>query len=581
MEQSPTSPLGPTLASPGIGPNQHRFCLSVIRSLKKNKDAIPFLRPVDPVALGIPLYFQVIKTPMDLSTVERKLSSSNAAKPDPNPDNPHYIHVDEFAKDVRVIFTNCYTFNGLEHAVSQMAKRLEETFDRQMKQLPPPDIPKPVIPKAPSVKKQISPPVPKKPQVRRPSTSMPTIRRNDDSRPKREIHPPPPKDLPYTEGPKKMVPRKPKRLASKDDGTLEQLRFCSKVLSDLHRKQVWQAASPFYDPVDPVKLNIPDYFKFVKKPMDLSTMRKKLDDHQYPNAKKFEDDFRLMIKNCFIFNPPGTPVNIAGHELERIFNEKWAGLPVLHDGMSEDYEDEDDFDDDDETTKQQRMFLLLLFFTAHSNSLLERELAKAKSSFMTTQMSSQPKPKKEKKKVPKPLQASSSKPSLPKTPKPAAPAPIIKKKKQKPTDEDVLSFEQKKDLSEAITNLNEDKLGRVIQIIHDGVPEIRDSTEEIELEIDHLPAAVLTKLYNFVVRPLRAPTQKRTRGGKGTGTGGLKRKSMDEDVEAEKIRQLEQRMALFEQGGNAGLAAALADAGVSDHSSDSSDDSDSSASDSE
>lgn len=41
---------------------------------------------------------------------------------------------------------------------------------------------------------------------------------------------------------------------------------------------------------------------------------------------------------------------------------------------------------------------------------------------------------------------------------------------------------------------------------------------------------------------------KRNRTGKGTGTGGLKRKSMDEDVEAEKIRQLEQRMALFDQG---------------------------------
>ena len=52
-----------------------------------------------------------------------------------------------------------------------------------------------------------------------------------------------------------------------------------------------------------------------------------------------------------------------------------------------------------------------------------------------------------------------------------------------------------------------------------------------------LPAAVLTKLYNFVLRPLRAPPTKRNRPGKGTGTGGLKRKSMDEEKEAEKIRQ--------------------------------------------
>lgn len=44
--------------------------------------------------------------------------------------------------------------------------------------------------------------------------------------------------------------------------------------------------------------------------------------------------------------------------------------------------------------------------------------------------------------------------------------------------------------------------------------------------------------------------QKRSRAsGKGTGTGGLKRKSMDENVEAEKIRQLEERMRLFDPPG--------------------------------
>lgn len=91
---------------------------------------------------------------------------------------------------------------------------------------------------------------------------------------------------------------------------------------------------------------------------------------------------------------------------------------------------------------------------------------------------------------------------------------------------------------------------------------------------------MLTKLYNFVLRPLRAPATKRSRTGKGTGTGGLKRKSMDEDVEAEKIRQLEERMRLFE-GNNGNSASAPAGKAHSDASSDSSDASDSSGSDSE
>ena len=58
----------------------------------------------------------------------------------------------------------------------------------------------------------------------------------------------------------------------------------------------------------------------------------------------------------------------------------------------------------------------------------------------------------------------------------------------------------------------------------------------------------MTKLYNFVIRPLKPPV-KRPRTGKGTGTGGLKRKSMDEDVETKKIRALKEKLKSFEQGG--------------------------------
>lgn len=51
-----------------------------------------------------------------------------------------------------------------------------------------------------------------------------------------------------------------------------------------------------------------------------------------------------------------------------------------------------------------------------------------------------------------------------------------KKSSKKSTipDDDVLSFDQKKDLSETIQNLDGEKLERVITIIHEGVPEIRD-----------------------------------------------------------------------------------------------------------
>ena len=61
--------------------------------------------------------------------------------------------------------------------------------------------------------------------------------------------------------------------------------------------------------------------------MDLSTMRKKLDYREYSSAQAFFADFKLMIRNCFHFNHAGTPVNLAGIELQRLFNDEWKNLP--------------------------------------------------------------------------------------------------------------------------------------------------------------------------------------------------------------------------------------------------------------
>ncbi|KAF8971566.1 Bromodomain-containing protein [Flammula alnicola] len=505
---------------------QYRFLSSTVRTLKKLKDSAPFLRPVDPIALNIPHYPSIVKTPMDFSTVERKLASSNPQKPDPNPHNPRYHNAEEFIADIRLMVSNAVLFNGPDHIVAAMGKRMEDVFDKQLKHLPPAA----EKPKPPVVKKIATPPAPPPPvaapkkaqPARRASTSVPTIRRSEAEaigRPKREIHPPPPKDLPYADIPKKN--RKGKR--TKVDGTSEQLKFCSKLLHELNKKQYYSIAYPFYEPVDWQKLEIPSYPKIIKHPMDLSTIRKKLDSGEYDTAHKFYDDFKLMIRNCFTFNPPATPVNLAGKELQQLFDEKWKGLPPLQTQEVSEDEEEEEEDSDEE----RRRF----------------ENAKEK--------------KKKEKKEKAPV-ASTSKPPA-KQPK----APSKKKSKKNITDDDVLTFEQKKDLSESIGKLDGARLERSSRsftkvFLRSEIPctpaltKIKSqSTEEIELEIDQLPAAVLTKLYNFVLRPVRQPAQpKRNRTGKGTGTGGLKRKSMDEEKEAEKIRQLEERMALFEPRGS-------------------------------
>lgn len=85
-------------------------------------------------------------------------------------------------------------------------------------------------------------------------------------------------------------------------------------------------------------------------------------------------------------------------------------------------------------------------------------------------------PHKHKEKREKPMPVASTSKATPKANgKKAVGGAAHKKNTKRPiTDDDVLSFEQKKQLSDAISNLDGTKLEKVIQIIHEGVPEIRD-----------------------------------------------------------------------------------------------------------
>lgn len=59
---------------------------------------------------------------------------------------------------------------------------------------------------------------------------------------------------------------------------------------------------PFRQPVDPHTLGIPDYFDIVKRPMDLSTIKKKLDIGQYTDPWEYVDDVWLMFDNAWLYN---------------------------------------------------------------------------------------------------------------------------------------------------------------------------------------------------------------------------------------------------------------------------------------
>ncbi|XP_026913689.1 bromodomain and PHD finger-containing protein 3 isoform X3 [Acinonyx jubatus] len=68
-----------------------------------------------------------------------------------------------------------------------------------------------------------------------------------------------------------------------------------------------QEKDPAHIFAEPVNLSeVPDYLEFISKPMDFSTMRRKLESHLYHTLEEFEEDFNLIVTNCMKYNAKDT-----------------------------------------------------------------------------------------------------------------------------------------------------------------------------------------------------------------------------------------------------------------------------------
>jgi hypothetical protein len=88
---------------------------------------------------------------------------------------------------------------------------------------------------------------------------------------------------------------------------------------------------PSQEPVDPIKLQLPDYFDVIKSPMDLGTVRKRLDGGTYYDTlDKVAADVKLTFDNAMLYNPPGQEIHKVGHEPLTGQQKKGRTRPVYH-----------------------------------------------------------------------------------------------------------------------------------------------------------------------------------------------------------------------------------------------------------
>lgn len=96
-------------------------CFRLLTLLQKHEFGQPFLKPVDHVALGIPDYPLIVKEPMDLSRVEKKLRAGA------------YTNPMQFATDVRKIWSNAILYNPKSSPVYDMTVVISNYFEKIFK----------------------------------------------------------------------------------------------------------------------------------------------------------------------------------------------------------------------------------------------------------------------------------------------------------------------------------------------------------------------------------------------------------------------------------------------------------------
>ncbi|XP_010327090.1 transcription factor GTE4 isoform X1 [Solanum lycopersicum] len=261
-----------------------------------------------------------------------------------------------------------------------------------------------------------------------------------------------------------------KKVSGPESGPgIELVKFSNQMLKNcralLERLMKHKHGWVFNQPVDTEGLGLHDYFDIIKNPMDLGTVKSRLETNLYKSPKEFAEDVRLTFQNAMTYNPKGQDVYMMAEQLSKIFEEKWPSIEA-------DY---------------------------------MRELRLS----MDSEVMQTPTSKK-----PPPLRPSGMRKTLDRSESTTRPVgsktksvtvsqsgriPAPKKPKAKDPNKREMTYDEKQKLSTSLQNLPSEKLENVVQIIKKRNSSLCQQDDEIEVDIDSVDTETLWELDRFVI----------------------------------------------------------------------------------
>uniref|UniRef100_A0A8C6X267 Bromodomain testis-specific protein n=1 Tax=Naja naja TaxID=35670 RepID=A0A8C6X267_NAJNA len=260
---------------------------SVMKVMWRHNFSWPFHQPVDVEALKLPDYYNIVKEPMDLTTIQKRL------------EHQYYTCAAECIEDFKTMFANCYLYNKPGDDIVFMAQELEKVFLQKVAQMPRDEkivvtnkgkkgegkfsLSSSITPTSEAVnkvrqKKIYSSLYPcscnEKGVKRKADTTTATITTSSESSPlvlEPKITKISTREEFLSEGPLSDLwqPNEP----TENIELIEPLEYCNEILIELMSHQHAAYAWPFYKPGEITALDPEEYPNIIKCPMDLGTIK--------------------------------------------------------------------------------------------------------------------------------------------------------------------------------------------------------------------------------------------------------------------------------------------------------------------
>jgi hypothetical protein len=76
-----------------------------------------------------------------------------------------------------------------------------------------------------------------------------------------------------------------------------------------------------------VSADIPNYYQVIHTPMDLGTVKERMENEYYESLEQWIADINLVWSNAIVFNPPGNDVHECAKILQSMFEKRVRSLP--------------------------------------------------------------------------------------------------------------------------------------------------------------------------------------------------------------------------------------------------------------